>query len=90
MICEIHNIDCVKYLRSYSDRDFDLTFLDPPFNQDKEYRIHDDSMSDDKYWEWMREVCKLTYENSSNGAAIYFMQREKNTAQVMNTLDTTG
>lgn len=90
MDCKIENIDCVKFLQSYSDREFDLTFLDPPFNQDKKYRNHNDSMSEDEYWDWMKLVCKLTLEKSSQGAAIYFMQREKNTANVMKTLESTG
>jgi len=82
--------DCIDYLKSYTEKEFDLTFLDPPFNQDKDYRNHDDNLSEDKYWDWMRSVCKLTYENSSNGAAIYFMQREKNAEYVLNTLESTG
>ena len=69
---------------------FDLTFLDPPFNQGKDYRQHDDSMTDSDYWGWMSEVCKLTLHQSSLGAAMYFMQREKNTEQVLTVLRESG
>ena len=34
----------------------DLTFLDPPFNQGKEYRGHNDVLPE-SYWEWMKQVC---------------------------------
>ena len=69
---------------------FDFTFLDPPFNQGKEYREHHDRLEDAEYWDWMREVCRLTLERSSQGAAMYFMQREKNAENVLRTLRESG
>ena len=88
----IHLGDCTRFLsEQHRDApDFDLTFLDPPFNQGKDYRQHDDSMTDAEYWDWMREVCKLTLLNSSPGAAMYFMQREKNTEEVLRVLRESG
>ena len=90
MICEINNIDCIKYLKGYDDVDFNLTFLDPPFNQSKEYRSYDDNISPRKYWGWMSKVCDFVFQKSSQGASIYFMQREKNTKHVLNVLETSG
>lgn len=90
MICKIFLSDCVDFLKCNNDLKFDLTFLDPPFNQSKEYRSHNDNMSSDKYWGWMTEVCNLVINNSNDGAAIYFMQREKNTHHVMKTLEEAG
>lgn len=90
MICEIFNEDCVNFLNNYSGKDFDLTFLDPPFNQSKKYRNHDDNMNHQEYWDWMKLVCEFVYKKSSDGAAIYFMQREKNTHHVLNILEATG
>lgn len=90
MICNIVRNDCVDYLMAYNDRSIDLTFLDPPFNQSKDYRNHNDNMSPEEYWGWMSSVCALVYSKSSDGAAIYFMQREKNAHFVINTLETTG
>jgi len=88
MICDIKNDDCVKYLEEYQGIDFDLTFLDPPFNQSKDYRSHDDNMTPRKYWDWMSEVCNIVFQKSSQGAAIYFMQREKNEQYVLDALAT--
>jgi DNA modification methylase len=90
MICDIKNDDCIKYLEEYQGIDFDLTFLDPPFNQSKDYRSHDDNMTPRKYWDWMSEVCNIVYQKSSQGAAIYFMQREKNAQYVLDALATSG
>lgn len=42
------------------------------------------------YWKWMKEVCELTYKQTVDGGSIYFMQREKNTAEVINTLTDSG
>ena len=68
----------------------DLSFLDPPFNQDKAYNAWDDNMPPEKYWGWMREICAKVYALTSDGGAIYFMQREKNTEFVLQCLRDTG
>ena len=86
MLCEINQVDCIKYLNEYKGNEFDLTFLDPPFNQGKEYNSHNDNLSTQEYWDWMNEVCSLLYENTSQGGALYFMQREKNTQYVLDSL----
>jgi len=67
-----------------------LTFLDPPFNQNKDYKLHHDNMSTYDYWEMMENVCEGIYEKTDDGGAIYFMQREKNTEDVLRTLRRTG
>ena len=84
--------DCARFLAHDAGESplFDFTFLDPPFNQGKEYREHDDRLDDGEYWDWMREVCRLTLERSSQGAAMYFMQREKNTENVLRVLRESG
>lgn len=68
----------------------DLTFLDPPFNQDKDYKFHNDNLPDEEYWEMMKQVCVGIRAMSSDGAAIYFMQREKNTERVLRCLREAG
>lgn len=89
MRCEIISGDCETYLKSTHEI-FDLSFLDPPFNQGKEYENHDDTLEPEKYWTWITRICKLIYEKTSEGGAIYFMQREKNTKYVLEALDSTG
>ena len=90
MICEIIENDCEYYLEEYNGNRFDLTFLDPPFNQNKEYNSHKDNMKPNEYWNWMKRICKLIYDNTSEGGAIYFMQREKNTQYILETLEMSG
>jgi site-specific DNA-methyltransferase (adenine-specific) len=77
--------DCIIELDKIGT-EIDLTFLDPPFNQGKEYSEHYDKMPKDVYWQWMEDVCSKIYDLTSDGGAIYFMQREKNTEQVLNCL----
>jgi DNA modification methylase len=90
MNAKIINGDCKLLLSQYQDRELDLTFLDPPFNQSKDYRNHNDDMSTTDYWDWMKDICHLVYQKSSEGAAIYFMQREKNAHHVLQTLMDSG
>jgi DNA modification methylase len=89
---EVLEGDCVHHLQLLSARgeQFHLTFLDPPFNQGKDYEQFDDNLPPDKYWMWMEQVCRLIHQCSVPGAAIYFMQREKNTEQVLRVLRETG
>ena len=85
---QISTGDCVKILPSLTE--VDLTFLDPPFNQQKDYASCADDLPEEKYWERMREVCSQVFQLTSEGGAIYFMQREKNTEQVLRVLRETG
>jgi DNA modification methylase len=68
----------------------DLTFLDPPFNQNKDYAFHNDKLSSEEYWEMMKKVCQRVLNVTSDGGAIYFMQREKNTEEVLRCLRESG
>jgi len=81
----------VNHLNAAFDLErIDLTFLDPPFNQNKDYAHHDDNMPDEDYWQMMKTVCERTHHATSKGGAIYFMQREKNTEKVLTCLRETG
>lgn len=82
---------CLEYLKNGNKLGkVDLTFLDPPFNQNKDYSFHDDNLASGEYWQMMREVCQGVFDITSPGGAIYFMQREKNAEEVMRCLRQTG
>ena len=68
----------------------DLAFLDPPFNQSKTYNAWDDNLPASAYWKWMQEICGTLFSLTSEGGAIYFMQREKNTEFVLQCLRNSG
>jgi DNA modification methylase len=85
--------DCIKLLSSpknFEIEKVDLTFLDPPFNQDKEYNSWNDNLPEYEYWQKMKTVCNGVYEITSDGGAIYFMQREKNSEFVLQCLREAG
>ena len=89
--CTVLHDSCTTAL----DRDdfaskVDLSFLDPPFNQDKAYNAWNDNLPPEKYWGWMRDICAKVYQLTSDGGAIYFMQREKNTEFVLQCLRDAG
>lgn len=89
--CSVLHENCTTALDSSNfATKIDLSFLDPPFNQDKAYNAWDDNMPPEKYWEWMRDICAKVYALTSDGGAIYFMQREKNTEFVLQCLRDTG
>ena len=81
--------DCRENLSNLKT-EIDLTFLDPPFNQQKDYVSCKDDLPETDYWAMMRDVCSRIYNLSSDGAAIYFMQREKNSEGVLRILRETG
>lgn len=88
--------DSLQILRSDAltieslDEQVGLTFLDPPFNQNKEYAEHSDDLPSAQYWNWMEEICTQLYQITSQGGAIYFMQREKNAEYVLRCLRESG
>ena len=81
--------NCLEFLPKIENK-VDLTFLDPPFNQNKDYKFHNDNLSEIEYWDMMLDVCKKIFKITSNGGAIYFMQREKNAEQVLSCLRNSG
>lgn len=84
--------DINEFLASeaFANVELDLTFLDPPFNQAKDYASHDDDMPEAEYWDWMKHVSSAVYAQTSEGGAIYFMQREKNSEHVLACLREAG
>ena len=86
---KVYEGNCLDILPTIQDK-IDLSFLDPPFNQNKDYKFHNDNLSEIEYWSMMLDVCKKIFEITSNGGAIYFMQREKNTEQVFSCLRNSG
>jgi len=82
--------DCIKYLDEGSINNINMTFLDPPYRQGKDYRFFDDNQPAWRYWEWLQEILHKVHEATVDGGAIYFMQREKNTEQVLRALRKTG
>lgn len=89
MIHQVINGDCLQKLSSVKNA-VDLTFLDPPFNQRKEYASCRDDLPQSDYWEMMRAVCSQIFQITSDGGAVYFMQREKNSEDVLRVLRETG
>jgi DNA modification methylase len=87
---EVIQGDCLEYLRKGLVKDVSLTFLDPPYNQGKEYRYFDDDQRPEVYWNWLKEIIKHIFNVTVDGGAIYFMQREKNVGWMMRVLSETG
>ena len=83
--------NCLEQLKNkHFSETIDLTFLDPPFNQNKDYAHHNDNLSPGEYWKMMKDVCQKIFDVTSDGGSIYFMQREKNTEDVLRVLRESG
>ena len=82
--------DCLEWLNNYQEENIHLTFVDPPFRQGKDYRFFDDNLPEEEYWDWLKEVLSKVYKITVEGGALYFMQREKNTENVLRLLRETG
>ena len=68
--------DCKVFLEEIEKKKidvpkFDLTFLDPPFNQGKDYPSNKDNLKHADYWNWMTEICSSVYSNTSDGGCVY-------------------
>jgi len=89
-IDKIIQMDCLEYLKQRVVKNIDMTFLDPPFNQGKDYRYFDDTQPPEVYWEWLKEILGYIFEATVEGGSIYFMHREKNVGWIMKVLTETG
>lgn len=87
---KVFNTDCLEWLKQTEGCEIHLAFIDPPFNQGKEYRYFDDAQPGEQYWSWLREILAQIYRITAQGGAIYFMQREKNTEHVLKALRESG
>lgn len=85
----VYQGDCLEWL-CQTQETVDLTFLDPPFNQGRDYRFFDDSQDPGEYWAWMTNILKRLRGVTSDGGSVYFMQREKNTEFVLAALRNAG
>jgi DNA modification methylase len=81
--------DSLEILPEIAEK-IDLTFLDPPFNQQKDYALHNDNMPQEEYWAMMKKVCRYAYDLTNEGGCLYFMQREKNAEFVLQALREAG
>lgn len=81
--------NCREILSDLTD-EVDLTFLDPPFNQQKDYFECSDDLPVSEYWANMHDVCGQVFDLTTDGGAVYFMQREKNSEGVLRILRETG
>jgi site-specific DNA-methyltransferase (adenine-specific) len=84
--------DCLQELERLQQEGyrFALTFLDPPFNQGKEYAYFHDNLPDEEYWQWMRQVCEQVHTLTADGGSVFFMQREKKAEHVLRVLRESG
>ena len=87
---EIIKADCLTWLQQQTDSIIHLSFLDPPFNQGKNYHYWHDNLPEEKYWQWLGKILAEIYRLTATGGAIYFMQREKNTERVLHSLRESG
>jgi site-specific DNA-methyltransferase (adenine-specific)/modification methylase len=55
----------------------DFTFLDPPFNQQKDYALHHDDMSTEQYWAMMKDICQSVFNITNKGGCIYNLNSAK-------------
>ncbi len=80
----------MEWFKRNPSKEFHLSFLDPPFNQGKEYKFFDDNLPHEDYWQWMEEILAEIFKRTVEGGSVYFMQREKNTEFVLSALRKTG
>ncbi len=82
--------DCLQQLGDGAIYNISMSFVDPPFRQGKSYRLFNDDQPEKLYWDWMRDVLLGVNSVTVDGGGVYFMQREKNTEQVLRVLRDAG
>lgn len=82
----VTSADCLQWLSRQKKPCADLVFLDPPFNQGHFYRHFNDRQDSGDYWQWISQILAQLCDKTTDGGAIYFMQREKNSEFLLSAL----
>ena len=61
---QIYNGDCREIIPDLGT--FDLVCTDPPYNCGKDYDVHDDSMTDEKYESWAQGIVSALLAKAAN------------------------
>lgn len=67
---ELHNMDCLEFMRTMPDKSVDLAFVDPPYNVGKDYGDYKDNLSGEDYFSWC-ETWIAELKRVSRRVAIY-------------------
>ena len=60
-ILEGNCLDLIPFI----EEKVDLTFLDPPFNQNKEYKYFNDNLSEKEYWDFIYNAVEKIFNKTS-------------------------
>jgi len=71
MDIELHQSDCLDFMRARADKSVDFIFYDPPYNVGKDYGIHKDNLPASQYRDWMAVVADEARRLSRRGFAVY-------------------
>ena len=75
---KILNEGCLDWLNKSSGRNVDITFVDPPFRQGKDYRFFDDNQPEERYWDWLKDILSKIHRITAEGGAVYLMHLFEN------------
>ena len=81
--------DNLEFLQKTAAK-FDLSFVDPPFNQGRFYRKVSDNLDADVYWQGLRLLLDALRRRTSVGGGVFFMHREKNAEDALRILREAG
>lgn len=59
---KLYNIDCMEYMSKCKDKQFDLTFTDPPYNVNIKYNSYNDNNANYYDWcdKWFNELLRIS------------------------------
>lgn len=68
MSYEIHNEDCLQFLKNQSDESINMIFTSPPYNVDIKYNSYDDQRPD--YELWLKDIFKECHRVLTKGGRL--------------------
>lgn len=72
----IYNMDCLEGLKKIDDDSVDFSFVDPPYNRNKDYGVYKDNLPENEYLSWLGTVISEMKRVSRNGIAVYIHERQ--------------
>lgn len=65
------NTDCLEWMMTNRDEQFDFVFLDPPFNIGQDYQGYDDKQKPEDYRTWLAKVVAAAHQRCKGVLALH-------------------
>jgi site-specific DNA-methyltransferase (adenine-specific) len=84
MSVELHNIDCLEFMKTMPAGSVDAVITSPPFNLGNNHHTgnirhnpYNDDMPENDYQEWQKSILRNVYKILSTGGSVFYQHKNR-------------